>query len=207
MSQANVILAVLLAWVVPAAVADACGAMPSRAERAVVPATRINHGLLDAAFRAEVNRQRCANGLGALVPARGMVKQAALHSRWMATSETLSHVSTVRGRRTLTDRLKRSGLAYRTGAENIGRIARYRLGGASFHIEDARACHFSRNGQTLPPHTYASLARHAVKLWMASPAHRRNILNPRIGRVASAAAFDAGAPNCGRFWLTQTFMG
>ena len=55
-------------------------------------------------------------------------------------------------------------------------------------------------------HSYASLARRAVAVWMASPGHRRNILDPALRRVAGAAAIQPG-PHCGRVWLTQTFAG
>ena len=181
--------------------------MPAKAERIAVPAGGIDLGLLDAAFRAEVNRHRCGRGLPALEPARPVIGKAAAHSRWMAESGQLSHRSTVRGRRTLADRLKASGLRFRKGAENIGAVQRYRVDDGPFRVEDAGACRFSRAGRELPVHTYASLARHAVALWMASPGHRRNILDPEVTRIANAVAFQAGAPHCGRFWMTQAFVG
>lgn len=204
------LVATILLWLAGAGVAAAaaCGdGMPRRAERTAVPAGDIDYGLLDAAFRAEVNRHRCANGLPALKPARPLTRQAIGHSRWMAKARKLTHDSTVRGRRKLVDRLKASGLKFRVGSENIGHVTRYRIDDGRFIVEDAQACRFSRGGQTLPVHTYASLARHAVRLWMASPGHRRNLLDPRVRKVANAAAFDPASPHCGRFWMTQNFVG
>ena len=203
------LVATILFWLAGAGVAvAACGGdMPRRAERTAVPASNIDHGLLDAAFRAEVNRHRCANGLSALKAARPMTGQALGHSRWMAAARNLAHDSNVRGKRKLIDRLKASGVRFRTGSENIGHVPRYRIDGGRFQVEDAGSCRFSRGGQSLPAHSYASLARHAVRLWMESPSHRRNILDPKVRQVASAAAFDSAAPHCGRFWMTQNFVG
>ena len=195
-----------LALPLAAAPAAACARMPAGAEK-TLPAGKIDLRLLDAAFRAETNRARCAHGLKPLEGAKPLIKIAATHSRWMARAARLDHTSSVRGLKRLGDRLKASGIKFRTGTENIGVVPRFRIDGGQFRIEDAAACRFSRGGQALPPHSYASLARHAVKLWMNSPAHRRNILNRDVTRVANAAAFDAKGPHCGRFWMTQTFLG
>jgi uncharacterized protein YkwD len=197
------IVLVLAAIALPAA---ACERMPAGADR-VVPTGKVDLGLLDAAFRAETNRARCSHGLKPLKAARPLTPIAATHSRWMAGAHKLSHDSSVRGQRGLADRLRASGLRFRSGTENIGMVPRFRLDGGQFRIEDASACRFSRNGQALPPHSYASLARHTVSLWMNSPSHRRNILDRKVSAVANAAAFDPAAPHCGRFWMTQTFLG
>ena len=190
------------------AAAAGCGAaMPAPAERTAVPGRGIDRDLLDAAFRAEVNRHRCARGLPALAPAAPMARQAQTHSRWMAEAGKLSHTSTVRGRRKLMDRLRASGLRFRTGTENIGMVPRYRIDGGRFRVLDAGACRFATAaGKALPPHSYASLARHVVAMWMNSPGHRRNVLDPQVRRVATAAA-PQPAPHCGRVWLTQNFIG
>lgn len=198
---------VLSAWIITTLGAAACTAsMPAQAERSLVPARAIDQGLLDAAFRAEVNRHRCARGLRALEAARPMVSQASGHAGWMAQASKLSHVSSVRGRSRLMDRLKASGLRFQTASENIGMVPRFQIDGGRFQIEDAGACRFSRNGQALGAHSYASLARHAVQLWMDSPGHRRNILHPGVHRVATAGAFQPDG-YCGRVWLAQNFVG
>ena len=202
------VLAILIALSGGAPALAACDAgMPARAERMAVPGSGIDRDLLDAAFRAEVNRHRCIHGREPLRAARRMVPLAEGHSAWMAGHGKLSHTSDIRGRRDLTHRLKASRLRFRTGTENIGMVPRYRIDGGRFRILDAEACRFAdASGQRLGVHSYASLARHVVQLWMDSPGHRRNVLDPRVERVATAAA-PQPSRHCGRLWLTQNFIG
>lgn len=191
-----------------AAAASACTkSMPAGAGEQLVPG-QINQAMLDAAVRAEVNYHRCRAGLRPLGPANtALVQVAAAHSRWMAQSRTLSHRSTVAGKSSLKDRIRAANIRARAGAENIGMVHRYRLDGQRFRILDSQQCRFaSQSGDPLPAHTYASLARHAVGLWMGSSGHRKNILNPQVTRVSTAAAFGSGQ-YCGQFWLTQNFVG
>lgn len=199
----------MLAAALPAA-AEACTLrLPAGAEATIVPTGRIDSGLLDAAVRAEVNLARCRAGLGPLRPANvALARIAEGHSRWMQSSQTLSHRSAVAGKGTLRDRIQAAGIRPRAGAENIGYVSRYRIDGAPFRILDARACQFSTySGQPLPPHTYATLARQIVDAWMASASHRANILSRNVDRVSTGAAFDPNGPYCGRFWFTQAFVG
>ena len=137
-----------------------------------------------------------------------MATQVKKHSTWMAKTQQLTHRSTVAGSATLKQRLKRSGIKFRTGAENIGMVHRYQIDNRRFKIINSNACQFTTyDGQALPAHSYASLARHAVNLWMNSPGHRKNILNSKVTKVSTAVAFDPNAQYCGRFWLTQNFVG
>lgn len=188
--------------------ADACSRLVSKkAAQTIVPTGRINQNLLDDAIRAEVNYHRCRAGLPKVADAgNGLAKQAKRHSQWMAKSQQLTHRSTVPGAATLKQRVKASGLKFRTGSENIGMVHRYQIDNRRFKIKGQ--CQFaSYEGQPLPAHSYASLARHAVSLWMNSPGHRKNILDRRVKRVSTAVAFDPNAQYCGRFWLTQNFIG
>lgn len=175
----------------------------------MVPAKGINQSLLDEAIRVEVNYHRCRAGLPALGRAGpALVKQAEKHSRWMAKTQQLTHRSTVAGSATLKQRLKKAGLRFKTGAENIGMVHRYQIDNKRFKIVNSGACQFTTyQGQPLPAHSYASLARHVVNLWMNSPGHRKNILNRQVTKMSSAVAFDPNAQYCGRFWLTQKFVG
>ena len=190
--------------------AEACSRVVSKkAAETVVPTGRINQSLLDDAIRAEVNFHRCRAGLPMLRDAgNGLAKQAFKHSSWMAKTQQLTHRSTVAGSATLQQRVKKSGVKFRTGSENIGMVHRYRIDNQRFNIVNSSACQFaSKDGKALPAHSYASLARHAVNLWMNSPGHRKNILDQRVTRMSSAVAFDPKAKYCGRFWLTQNFVG
>ena len=181
----------------------------AKAAKTVVPSSRVNQSLLDDAIRAEVNFHRCRAGLRPLADAgNGLANQAKKHSSWMARAQQLTHRSTVAGSATLKQRLKRSGLKFRTGAENIGMVHRYQIDNQRFKIVSSNACQFTKyDGTPLPAHSYASLARHAVNLWMSSPGHRKNILNRKVTKMSSGVAFDPKAQYCGRFWLTQNFVG
>lgn len=196
-----------LAFVVAATASYACSrVLPQGADRAVTQ--RIDQRLLDAAVRAEVNWHRCRAGLAPLGAAKtALVEVAAAHSHWMARSGTLSHRSNVAGKASLTDRIRAANVQVRRGAENLGMVHRFRIDGKHFRILDSNACSFaSHQGELLSAHSYASLAQHAVGLWMASSGHRKNILDPQVTRVSTAAAYGASR-YCGQIWLTQNFVG
>lgn len=190
--------------------ADACTRQVSKAAaQTIVPASRINQKLLSDSVRAEVNYHRCRAGLSSVDSAGApLAKEARAHSRWMAKKQQLTHRSTVPGRASLKQRIKASGVNFRTGSENIGMVHRYRIDNRQFRIMNANKCQFATyEGQALPAHSYASLARHIVDLWMNSPSHRRNILDRKARKVSTAVAFDPNAQYCGRYWLTQNFIG
>lgn len=190
--------------------ADACTrAISKKAATTIVPATSINQNLLDRAIRNEVNFHRCRAGLRKVGDAgTGLSTQAKKHSQWMARTQQLTHRSTVPGAASLRDRIKKAGVKFRTGSENIGMVHRYQIDNRRFKILDSGSCKFATyEGKALPAHSYASLARHVVGLWMNSPGHRKNILDKRVSKVETAVAFDPNAQYCGRFWVTQNFIG
>ena len=183
--------------------------VPAEAARRAVPAGNLDLSLLDAAVRAELNHARCRNGLPALRAAgAALTRTAAAHSRWMISARSLTHRSNVSGRRTASERIRASGIRLRAGSENVGYVSRYRIDGLRFRILDASSCSFATyGGEPLPAHSYASLAKAIVTTLMASSGHRRNILDRRVNRVATGAAFDAAGSHCGRIWFTQSFVG
>lgn len=198
------------ALLLSATVSEACTRnVSAKAAQIVVPTSRINQNLFDNAVRAEVNYHRCRAGLSAVGDAgNGVAKVARGHSNWMAARQILSHKSTVPGQSSLTQRIKSTGVRFSTGSENIGMVHRYRIDNRRFKILNASACQFATyDGQSLPAHSYASLARHIVQLWMDSPGHRKNILDGRMSKTAVAVAFDPNAQYCGRYWVTQNFIG
>ncbi|GAB4388942.1 CAP domain-containing protein [Albidovulum sp.] len=189
-----------------AAAACAPAAVPGAAQ--VIGGAGINQALADAAIRAEVNRQRCRAGLPPVAGSAALAAPAARHAGWMARSRRLGHKSTLSGQATPMARLKSSGLRFRAGSENVGLIARYRIDGMSFRIRDAAACRFATQaGAPIGEHSYASLARTIVDLWMASPPHRRNILDPKVKLLGSGVGFDPAAEYCGRYYVSQLFAG
>lgn len=209
LKSAAVCLGLALILLVPAA-AEACSRTVSKeASRTLVPSNRINQSLLEKAIRAEVNFHRCRAGLRKVGDAgNGLTRQAQKHSKWMAKSQQLTHRSTVPGSSTLQQRVKNAGLKVRTGSENIGMVHRYQIDNRRFKILDSSSCQFATyEGQKLPAHSYASLARHIVNLWMNSSGHRKNILDRSVTRMSAAVAFDPNAQYCGRYWVTQNFVG
>ena len=183
--------------------------------RATVPGSArplgptIDQPLLNAAITAEVNHQRCRHGLGALGSATALQGAARAHADWMAGASTLSHKSTYPGRSTVRARILATGLKVRRGSENIARVPLFPLDLIDDHLmPDAATCHIvSRDGTPLPPHSYASLAREAVALWMASPRHRARILDRDVTVLASAGAVDTRGGLCGTLYLAQKFAG
>ncbi|NNL74260.1 MAG: hypothetical protein HKP29_12930 [Silicimonas sp.] len=209
LKSAAVCLGLALILLVPAA-AEACSRTVSKeASRTLVPSNRINQSLLEKAIRAEVNFHRCRAGLRKVGDAgNGLTRQAQKHSKWMAKSQQLTHRSTVPGSSTLQQRVNNAGLKVRTGSENIGMVHRYQIDNRRFKILDSSSCQFATyEGQKLPAHSYASLARHIVNLWMNSSGHRKNILDRSVTRMSAAVAFDPNAQYCGRYWVTQNFVG
>lgn len=202
-------LGVALLFSLPSA-ADACTRSVSKAaSQTLVPANGIDQPFLEKAIREEVNFHRCRAGLRPVGDAgNNLAIQAQKHSIWMAKTQQLTHRSTVPGASTLQQRVRNAGVKARTGSENIGMVHRYQIDNRRFKILNASACQFATfEGQKLPAHSYASLARHIVNLWMESPGHRRNILDRGVTKMSAAVAFDPNAQYCGRFWVTQNFVG
>ncbi|MDP1670019.1 CAP domain-containing protein [Phaeovulum sp.] len=201
-------LAVFAAIALPQ-IAGACSLARVSGADVVVPASgRINEALIDAAIRAEVNYQRCRAGLSELAAAPGLAEAASTHAKWMARAQTMSHESKVPGQSSVLARLQSSGIDFRAGSENIGKIARYGIDGIHFRIRDAGACAFAtQDGTAIGAHSYQSLARHIVTLWVNSPKHRTNMLDPKVRMVGSGAGYDPSAPYCGAFYVSQNYAG
>lgn len=174
----------------------------------VEPSGKFNQRIFDAAIRAEVNYYRCKSGLKPLAAAPRLSRVAETHAKWMARATTVSHNSTVAGQSTVKTRIIASGIPIRAGSENIGMVHRFQIDGSSFRIRNSGACDFATaSGQQIAPHSYTSLARHMVGLWMGSSGHRRNILDPKVSMVATGAGFQPNTPYCGQFFVSQDFAG
>ncbi len=203
----RLLLAAILLVASTASYACVRPAMPEAASHDL-PVNEIDQGLLDQAVRAEVNYYRCLNGRRALGAAdRSFSGVARDHSRWMAATGTLSHKSNVRGRSTLSQRVRAAGLRSGYASENLAMLPRYRFGGQKFHVVNGAQCRFAgRSGATIPPRSYETLARDVVRMWMESPGHRRNILANKARQLRTAAVVGQGQ-YCGDVWVTQTFVG
>jgi len=201
-------MTLVLALGLPAA-AQACSlARVNGADQQVPAQGRINQALIDAAIRAEVNLQRCKAGLSELGGDSGLADAAATHAKWMARANSLSHQSSVPGQSTVLARLRSAGVNFRVGSENIGQVARYTIDGTRFQVRDIATCAFATQaGAPIGAHSYQSLAHQIVTLWVNSPKHRRNMLDPKVRMVGSGAGYNPNAPYCGAFYLSQDYAG
>lgn len=192
----------------PAEAQAKCSVERVAGEEKSISYKRLNQALLDAAILAQVNYYRCKHGLSKLAPASGLRKQASKHSMWMAKYGKLSHKASSGSSRNLTGRLKSSGLKFKTGAENIGVMRFYNIDGRRFLIRSSGQCVFTTpSGQPIGPHSYRSLAQLAVREWMESPGHRKNILHRKLRHTGSGAGIRPNSQHCGAVFLTQIFLG
>lgn len=148
-----------------------------------------------AAVVMEVNRHRCAAGLAPVGLDDRATRSSRAHSLWMATAGRLTHNSTQKGRENLGRRLQAEGIPLRrAGYESIGELGFYSVQGLGCH-----------SGRDIP--TEAVLARRIVAMWVESPAHRAQVLSPRVSQAGAAAAVSVNPRSCGRIYLTLTLFG
>lgn len=202
------LIACLAVFLSPAAAQAKCSVQRVAGEEKPISYKQLNQALLDAAILAQVNFYRCKHGLPKLAAASGLRKQASKHSKWMAKAGKLSHQATSGTTRNLKGRLKSSGLKYKTGAENIGVMRLYNIDNRQFLIRSSGKCVFTTpSGQPIGRHSYRSLARLAVREWMESPGHRRNILRRNLRYTGAGGGVRPSAQYCGAVFLTQIFSG
>lgn len=184
----------------------ACYRTPSSGH--YIPQSGIDQAVLSRAILKEVNYVRCRKGLPSLALApRKLTHVAEGHSAWMAANGQMSHQGGRQTGRTLTDRVRRAGLSPRTYAENLAYLPRFQFGGRHFRVSDRATCSFTTmDGRSVSAHSYESLARTVVAMWMDSPGHRRNLLS-KSQREMVAAARVMPDDYCGRFYVTQIFTG
>ncbi|MFQ5438787.1 MAG: CAP domain-containing protein [Paracoccaceae bacterium] len=180
----------------------------SKAYLRPLPTSGIDQALFSRALMIEANFVRCQHRRRPLKLKRSLTDVSAAHSRWMARARNLSHASTVPGKRRLFGRALASRLPFRRASENLVALSHYRFGPEKFRILNASACRFAyHDGRAVPRHTYASLARDSVAMWMNSPGHRRNLLARGARLTGSGVGFDPHAPYCGTFYITQEYLG
>ncbi|MGM9402563.1 CAP domain-containing protein [Aliiroseovarius sp. KMU-71] len=202
------LVACLAVFLSPATAQAKCSVQRVAGEEKSISYKQLNQAILDAAILAQVNFHRCKHGLPKLTAASGLRKQASKHSKWMAKSGKLSHQASSGTTRSLKGRLKSSGLKYKTGAENIGVMRLYNIDNRQFLIRSSGKCVFTTpSGQPIGRHSYRSLATLAVREWMESPGHRRNILRRNLRHTGAGAEVRPNSQYCGAVFLTQIFSG
>lgn len=122
----------------------------------------------------EVNRARRANGLDPMREDAALMRAAADHSAELAERRKLDHTSTNPARRTMTMRIDAAGGSWSRAAENLA--------------------HMSGSVSAVPAQT--------VQLWMNSPGHRRNMLEPSYTHTGVGVASDVH----GTWYVTQLYV-
>lgn len=202
-------VAAAIALLGAAGAAEACNRATVSGGNQLVDPSRINQAMIDKSIRLELNYQRCQLGLKPLGREPRLQKVAAGHAKWMAGAKRLSHTSTQPGKRSVRARILKAKLGAKRGSENILSTALYQTEGPrGYRIVNAQKCQFATaSGKPIARHSYNSLARYAVQLWMNSPSHRVNIVDRKVKVIGSAAGFDPSTRNCGTIYLAQNFAG
>ena len=202
------LLTITLLFTATAAFAACEGRIPSGAQRAITP-NNPDLTTFSASVRYYANIQRCRLGLSPFEGDAGLLNAATVHSNYMASSRNLSHKSTVRGYRSLKERMRSSNVRMRTAGENIGQNFLYVLGGKSISLASRGRCQFTYadTGAAVPQHSYASLASELVNSWMASSQHRKNLTNRRFTRMEASFGFTPDESTCGFIYASQNFAG
>lgn len=151
----------------------------------------VNFPLLQASIFFVTNEERKKANLRLFEFSSEIEKAASGHARDMVKYSFYSHTSKIRMKRTVLDRLHLEGLNPEYYGENIcstyglqyqtGRKVNPPYPSGEFTYA------FTSEKEVILPHTYLSFARSVVKLWMESPGHRQNILNPRFRKLGCGA--------------------
>jgi uncharacterized protein YkwD len=152
---------------------------------------KMDRGLLQAAMFHVTNLERVKYGLPPFEHSDAIERVASGHAADMVTFQFYSHVSQVKGKKTVNDRFALEGLPSVLVGENIS-------SSIGLQYQDGRKINIPKSGgmytyasskrEVILPHTYLSYAKEAVRMWMNSPSHRKSILNPRFTKLGCGAS-------------------
>jgi uncharacterized protein YkwD len=172
----------------------------------------IDYPLLYATIFVLTNEEREKNGLNPLQFSKEAENSAAGHAQDMVKYSFYSHTSPIRFKRTLRDRINRSGLNPKYLGENICSTfgLQYEPGKKVGKPQNPGEFHYlnASNNERIPPHTYLSLGKSVIRLWMESPTHRKNILNPAFTHLGCGAEvyFEKSFYGMPYFMAVQNFL-
>lgn len=172
---------------------------------------QIDYPLLHAAIFFVTNQERKKAGLKPFEYQSEIELVASKHAQDMVKYGFYSHTSKIRIKRSVQDRFHLEGLNPKYFGENIcstyglqyqtGRKVNppYRSGEFTYA--------FTSKVEKIPPHSYLSFAKSVVLLWMQSPGHRQNILNPSFTTLGCGASlyFEKTFYNMPYFIVVQNF--
>ena len=178
----------------------------------VIDFGKVDYPLLQAAIFYYTNVEREKRGIQPFKHSREVELTAFGHAQDMVNYNFYSHTSPIRFRRTLRDRLNRSGINPKYIGENICSTFGLQYQAGKKVGKPARPGEFRYLNTTIreviPPHTYRSFAQSVVKLWMESPGHRQNILNPQFTHMGCGASvyFEKSFYGMPYFMAVQNFV-
>ena len=140
----------------------------------------MNTKIVERSILHYTNRERKRQDRKKLIGSRSLIRAARGHSRWMARRNRFSH--TVGGGSQPWHRAQRAGFPSSIVSENIWQISGI----------TKSALHW---------HSSWRIGRGAVRSWMNSPGHRRNLLDSDVQYIGVGVARNKG----GRIYATQNF--
>lgn len=170
----------------------------------------IDYPLLHAALFYESNRARVMEGLDALPWNFNLEITAYNHSLFMVESFEFAHYSGDSRRRSPNNRGSLAGITNPQVTENIAiNFALDYEEGRKFFVHDVDIYSYDNNpAHALQPLSYAGFAKKALRLWMDSFGHRKNLLSPNAVEMGTGAFFyrEANSGYFPKFRTTQNFQ-
>ena len=170
----------------------------------------IDYALLNAAVFYESNLQREKDALPVFKHSIALEKASYEHSIDMVNKNFVNHVSKVKGKKTMSDRLELVGLSNVYAAENIA--LSYVLDmkeDEEYYSPSQNGGYFSLEykGKPIEPMTYLKAGKAIVNQWMNSPPHRKNLLNNNYKYLGCGIYLDSpkNQDNPPMFKATQLF--
>lgn len=171
----------------------------------------IDYPLLHAAIFHLTNAERIQKGLSTLSFSKEAQLAAEGHAQDMVAHRFYSHTSPIKFKRTLRDRLNKQGINPKYLGENISSTfgIQYEEGKKVAKPNTPGKFRYLSASNPIPPHTYLSFAKMVVHLWMNSPGHRQNILNPIFTQLGCGTQvyFDKNFYQMPYFMSVQNFIG
>jgi len=171
----------------------------------------IDYTLIESAIIHFTNLERNKFNLTLCVPDNRLKQASYRHSREMVRLQYFSHRSPVAKNRELLDRLKQTNFTMSNiiVAENIGVDYLLRIAKRPFYTSyrDGKLRYIDAGThQVIGFQTHIEFARDMVQQWMNSPAHRKNILNPKFNLIGVGIA-KGPYQDVQALYVTQNFCG
>lgn len=170
----------------------------------------IDYDLLAAAVFHETNRRRAQHDLPALTYNSKVRTAARFQAEGIRRLEKIGHLHPDENKKHLEDRLKVAGLSGKMRAENVALVfgVIYEPGTPYYTRKNDGEEIYSiqPDGPPIQPHSYQSFAVNLLDAWMASPGHRKNILNAQVTELGCESLPAKSNDGPQRFYCAQVFF-